>query len=213
MDARLQRVSYYVQQQLASDHTGHDFAHVQRVVKLTQKLLQTEPADATLALTIAYLHDVPDEKLTTDPEQKRHAIAQKLAEWQYQPNEIHLIMEDIEHLSFSKNLEQHYQLDPAGQVAQDADRLDAIGPVAIARTFAYGAVHGIPMYEPHVSEQTLTSKRAYRHPTDTYHHYRARTKRVVQLLNTATAQRMAGPRMQATERFLTRFVAERQGKR
>ncbi|USS89133.1 HD domain-containing protein [Fructilactobacillus cliffordii] len=213
MNERLQLVREYVQAQLASDHTGHDFAHIQRVVKLTQTLLRTESADATLALTIAYLHDVPDEKLTDNPKQKRQEIATKLAEWGYSAAAIRLIMYDIAHLSFSTNLQHHYELDPAGQLAQDADRLDAIGLVAIARTFAYGAVHGIPLYEAHADASELTSKSAYRHPTDTFHHYQARTQRVMQQLNTTTAQQLAQPRLAATQRFLDQFLTEWQGKR
>ncbi|USS84522.1 HD domain-containing protein [Fructilactobacillus myrtifloralis] len=196
---------------MAADHTGHDVAHVNRVVSLARQLLQTEPANEEQTLVIAYLHDVGDEKLTETPARKRREVSAKLREWGYPPALVTKIMADIDHLSFAKNLEHSYHLDRAGQIAQDADRLDALGPIAIARTFAYGAIHDLPMYAPENDPAVLNTKQAYRQARDTFHHYQVRAERVVDQLNTPTARRLAAPRMAVTRRFLARFSAEWQG--
>lgn len=121
------------------DQTGHGFDHVQRVVNNVQKILQNETANAELVLTAAYLHDVFDDKLTDEVAGRKADVRRQLIAFGYDTAEINEIFYIIEHMLFSANLEQHYALSIEGQIVQDADRLDALGALGIARLFAVAA--------------------------------------------------------------------------
>ena len=105
-----------------------------------KKILQNETANADLVLTAAYLHDVFDDKLTDEVAGHKADVRRQLIAFGYDTAEINEIFYIIEHMSFSANLEQHYALSIEGQIVQDADRLDALGALGIARLFAFGGV-------------------------------------------------------------------------
>ena len=104
-----------------------------------KKILQNETANAELVLTAAYLHDVFDDKLTDEAAGRKADVRRQLIAFGYDTAEINEIFYIIEHMSFSANLEQHYALSIEGQIVQDADQLDALGALGIARLFAVAA--------------------------------------------------------------------------
>ena len=119
----LRQIREFVEQQLEYETTGHDYTHIERVVKLAKLILKGEEADERLVLIAAYLHDVSDDKVTTNPEEKRKAITNKLKEIGSDDLFIKNVFEIIDNMSYSANLKTHHKLSIEGQIVQDADRL------------------------------------------------------------------------------------------
>ena len=139
-DALIQDAIQYIQELFCNDAGGHDASHTLRVYRNAMMIAQKEGgADLEIVALGALLHDADDHKLfqTKDNENARrflvsHAVA---------PERVDQIIRDINAVSFSQNRGRHPET-PEGRIVQDADRLDAIGAVGIARTFAYGGEHG-----------------------------------------------------------------------
>ncbi|MHA8110543.1 HD domain-containing protein [Lactobacillaceae bacterium Melli_B4] len=209
MEIAFDQVSPYVKAQMQSDQTGHSYDHVERVVNNVQRILVNEPkADALVAMTAAYLHDLIDDKLVADVSAQTQVVKDKLAEWRYSADKIDEIMTIIEHMSFSKNLTHHYQLSVEGQIVQDADRLDAIGAVGVARAFYYGGHFGEVMYDSSVKPRTNLDYQEYRKPTTIVNHFYEKLLRIKDGLNTDTAKEMAKSRQRFMEHFLSEFKIE-----
>ncbi|WP_395320214.1 HD domain-containing protein [Fructilactobacillus frigidiflavus] len=207
MTKRIDEIHNYAYQMMMGDQTGHGFDHVQRVVNNAKYLLQNETANADVVLTTAYLHDVFDDKLTDQPAERKLATRQFLLKLGYATAEIGEILYIIDHMSFSANLEQHYDLSMEGQIVQDADRLDALGALGIARLFSFGGVHQYPMYDP-TETQVSHTKAEYRKPRATINHYEVRMNEVIKRFNTETGKRVAQHRFEVAKEFVERFKAE-----
>ncbi|MHA8137990.1 HD domain-containing protein [Lactobacillaceae bacterium Scapto_B20] len=209
MEIAFDQVSPYVKDRMKGDQTGHSYDHIERVVNNVQTILVNEPkANALVAMTAAYLHDLIDDKLVDDPTEQIEVVKAKLAEWHYSADKIEAIMNIIEHMSFSKNLQHHYQLSVEGQIVQDADRLDAIGAVGVARAFYYGGHFGEAMYDPSVKPRTNLDAKEYRKPTTIVNHFYEKLLRIKDGLNTDTAKEMANSRQRFMQHFLSEFKIE-----
>ncbi|WP_258525741.1 HD domain-containing protein [Paenibacillus sp. YN15] len=141
---------WFAKSELEHDPTGHDWWHVRRVATMAGKLVQSEGADFFICAVAALLHDVADEKLN----ESKEAGLQKVSSWlERQPVE----EEDRRHIiEIIANMSYNAGANPPmrtleGKVVQDANRLDAIGAIAIARTFLYAGWSGQPIYDPHRS--------------------------------------------------------------
>jgi uncharacterized protein len=122
------------------------------------------------------------------------------------------VCEIILHLSFKGAAVEQHPLSLAGQVVQDADRLDAIGAIGIARAFAYGGHAGRAMYDPAVPPELHASFAAYKNNQGhTINHFHEKLLLLKDRLNTATARRIAAGRHAFMEEFLERFHAEWKG--
>ncbi|USS90552.1 HD domain-containing protein [Fructilactobacillus carniphilus] len=208
MTERLTAVADFAQQMMTGDRSGHGFDHIERVVNLTRQLLAENPVNGEIALTAAYLHDCFDDKLTDDPAARRAEVVNELMQVGYQPEEVDHILAIIDHMSFAANLEQHQKLSPEGQLVQDADRLDAIGAIGIARAFSYGAVHGYAMYDPKVQPRENLTKGNYRQPETTINHFYEKLFKLPDQMNTATARRIGNERKRYMQSFVTEFKRE-----
>ena len=177
----------YVEALFAANAGGHDAAHMIRVYENTMLLAETEPGgDPEVMALAALLHDVDDHKLfaTRDNRNARSFLEQH----GISPEKTEAIIDVINSVSFSQNRGKH----PAtleGRIVQDADRLDAIGAVGIARTFAYGGEHGRPLEASiqHFHEKLLLLKDE---------------------MNTVSAKRIAEQRHAFMLAFLQEFAAE-----
>ncbi|MBR3293450.1 MAG: HD domain-containing protein [Oscillospiraceae bacterium] len=144
-DTIRERAVAYVKELFDGNSGGHDAAHTLRVYRLAMRIADTEPGyDRQTVALAALLHDADDHKLfhTENNENARRFLADN----QVPAVQIEAICEAINSVSFSKNRDKR----PAtleGRIVQDADRLDALGAVGIARTFAYGGEHGRPLEE------------------------------------------------------------------
>lgn len=204
-------ITSFARQQTTSDHTGHDWAHLQRVAALTRQLLNSYPqVDQEVTLAAAYTHDVLDEKLVDAT--TAVALREKLTAIYQQAGltdaQITTIYEIIDHLSYSKNLKTHWQLSLAGQIVQDADRLDALGAVGIGRTFYYGASKGAPMYDPQILPRTNLDHQQYREVAPVLNHFAEKLFKLAALMNTPQAKAEADRRTDFMKQFVAEFKAE-----
>ncbi|OCG62124.1 HD domain-containing protein [Gilliamella sp. Fer4-1] len=209
----IQAIQAFVKQKLANDFSGHDMAHIERVVRLTEQILQHEPkANAFIVIVSAYLHDVIDEKVVANVNQaimelRNYLILQALTD-----NEIKMIFDIIENMSYRKNLNQKKTLSLEGQIVQDADRLDALGAIGIGRTFYYGGNKHNIMYDPNISPRMVLDEDNYKRPNTVINHFYEKLLLLKDMMNTQTAKKLAEPRHQFLVQFVEQFEKEWTGK-
>jgi len=214
--AKLAAIMAFTNRVLADDQTGHDTTHIDRVVQLTEHILTTEPAaDAFIALAAATLHDTYDDKLFADVNAAKQAVQEMLTDVDVTALQQTEIFQIIDNMSWSKQrFGQPEALSLAGQIVQDADRLDAIGAIAIARTIQYGSKKKRVLYNPAVLPRILASKAEYRDAKDdetTMNHFYEKLFLLKDYLNTSEGQRIGAKRDQAMHDFVTQFEAEWRG--
>lgn len=133
-------VKKYVKNECYDDSTGHDWCHIQRVYNNAMLINKKENADEFIITIIVLMHDLYDHKFYNgNIEEKLEEILKELHIYNYiSKNDIENIIYSCANLGFSANIAEQKELSVEGKIVQDADRLDAIGAIGIARTFAYG---------------------------------------------------------------------------
>lgn len=196
---------------LEDDTTGHDWKHALRVEKNARKISPPEltQEETEIIQAACWLHDTIDEKIDDRKRQTVMDVQQLLQENEATPEQIENILFIIQNLSFSKNITQKIELNILGQVVQDADRLDAIGAVGIARTFYYGGSKGNPIYdnEKPRSQNELTADN-YRKPTSVINHFYEKLLLLEQQMNTALGTKEANKRTKFMRDYLKQFYSE-----
>ncbi|MFD1336289.1 HD domain-containing protein [Oceanobacillus iheyensis] len=193
---QLDKISEYVQQKFANDYTGHDYYHLQRVVKNAIKIATDEGADLFITTAAAWLHDITDHKLANNPEKEKNELIQFLKPLGLQYSQIEAIITIIDTTSYSKGV-----IPPTieGKIVQDADRLDAIGAIGIARAFAYGGSKQRSIHAPTKSSGS------------TIHHFYEKLLLLQDSMHTNTGRMIAAERHQYIENFLHQFYKEWEG--
>ena len=162
MDSKklIEKTRIYVEKELASDGSGHDWWHVYRVWSLAKKMAQTESADLTIVQLSALLHDIADWKFHNGDDSIGPKLAEQfLVENQVERRVIDPVIEIIASISYKGAGVPTPMNTLEGKVVQDADRLDAIGALGIARTFAYGGHKNRLIYHP--EEKPVLHQRIY----------------------------------------------------
>ncbi|MGV0168277.1 HD domain-containing protein [Furfurilactobacillus sp. WILCCON 0119] len=210
---QLVKIIDYARGQLGAEHSGHDFEHVERVAKLAARIESVEQTGQPfIVIATAYLHDVMDDKVVADPNAARQALHDRLTTWGVSGAQITAMFAIIDHMSFSANLAGHQSLSAAGQIVQDADRMDAIGAIGIARTLTYGGHHDRVIYDPDIAPRTQMTKADYRNDEGTtINHFYEKLLLIKDQLNTATARQLADHRQQVMLNFLDEFKQEWNG--
>ena len=208
----IQAIQSFVKQKLSNDFSGHDMTHIERVVKLAKKILQHEPkANGFIVIVSAYLHDVIDEKVVADVSQAIMELRDYLTSLKLTDTEIKMIFAIIENMSYRKNLNQKKELSLEGQIVQDADRLDALGAIGIARTFYYGGNKHNIMYDLNISPRTSLDENNYKHPNTVINHFYEKLFLLKDMMNTSIAKKLAEPRHHFLVQFVKQFEKEWQG--
>lgn len=210
---QLELIHDFAQKKMQTDQTGHGFDHILRVVANARYILEHEkqPADELITLSAAYLHDIADDKLVVDPAQTDRQLQAFLVQIGLSAAQIKEILLITDNLSFSKSLEEKPPVLPlAGQIVQDADRLDAIGAIGITRAIYYGGVYHEKIYDPAISPRTQLSKAAYRDLTNEtiINHFYEKLLKLKALMNTITGKQLAEKRQHFMLSFLVEFKAE-----
>jgi uncharacterized protein len=203
----------FIQERLATDATGHDWHHVFRVRRNALEIAQQEGGDLFVVELIALLHDVADWKFHNGNE---HAGTDTSREWLTQLHVPTLVVEQvcdgISKLSFKGANVTAEPMSLEGQIVQDADRLDAIGAIGIARAFAYGGHKGRPMYDPAIQPVLHDSFESYKkNAGPTLNHFYEKLILLYDRLNTKTAKRMAQQRHEYLQTFMQQFLHEWHG--
>lgn len=205
----LNNVKKYVKQKLSHDFSGHDMAHIERVVKLAQKILNHQPqANAFIVLMSAYLHDVIDEKVTENVDSAIIELKEYLRSLKLTSAEMSAIFDIIENMSYRKNLSQKATLSLEGQIVQDADRLDAIGAIGIGRTFYYGGNKHNIMHDPNVPPRIKLDENNYKQTNTVINHFYEKLFLLKDMMNTDTAKQMAEQRHEILVKFVNQFEQE-----
>lgn len=212
-EAVLARTETHVREVLAADSTGHDWWHIDRVRRLACRLAAEEAANRFVVELAALLHDVADWKLADGGEEAGpEAAARWLADCGLAEEMIEHVCSIIRGLSFKGSGVPTPMSTIEGKVVQDADRLDALGAIGIARAFAYGGHKGRAIFDPAVAPQPHASFAAYqRSASPTINHFHEKLLLLRDRMNTATARRLAEQRHAYMEGFLARFHAEWEG--
>lgn len=203
----------YAREVFAGDSSGHDFWHTHRVWCLARRLAEAEGADPEIVQLAALLHDVDDAKLS--PETAAEKLrARRFLEAQGVPEEsIRRILHIIRQVSY-KGSDTETPDSPEGMCVQDADRLDAIGAIGIARTFAFGGSRGRTIWDPDDKPRENLDGRSYASGGGcTVNHFYEKLLLLRDLMNTQTARRIADERHRFMERYLDEFYAEWRGDR
>lgn len=205
----LDNVKAFVKQKLSHDFSGHDMAHIERVVKLANKILNHQPqANAFIVLMSAYLHDVIDEKVIADVNNAINELQDYLRSLNLTTEEMRAIFDIIENMSYRKNLSQKATLSLEGQIVQDADRLDAIGAIGIGRTFYYGGNKHNIMHDPNILSRTKLNEDNYKQPNTVINHFYEKLFLLKDMMNTQTAKQIAEQRHEILVKFVKQFEQE-----
>lgn len=203
----------FVKEKLSQESTGHDWWHVERIRATARRIHKAEGGSWFIIDMALLLHDVGDYKVIGKKEDD-YTIAQTFLESQGVPADIiSRIMYIIKNMSFSKSLGKRTANPPIEfAIVQDADRLDAIGAIGIARTFAYGGSKGNLLYDPTRQAQTYATTEEYRSTTgSTYHHFEEKLLKIKDMLNTSTARAIAARRDRFMREYLAQFLGEWNG--
>jgi uncharacterized protein len=205
----VQALARRVQEAFAADAGGHDWWHVWRVWQMARRLALAEGADVYLVELAALGHDVEDWKL----ERPAGTLRGWLEEIGVGDGVIERVEGICRRVSFKGARVPDEMPSLEGKIVQDADRLDAIGAIAVARTFAYGAVRGRPIYDP-AEEPTLHgSFEHYRTSnSSSLMHFYEKLFLLKDRLHTASARAIAQGRHAFMERYVEQFLAEWEGK-
>ncbi len=202
--------SAYIRSIFSSDFSGHDAEHSFRVYRTALQIARKENADLLLVSLGALLHDVDDKKLF--PENKNDDNARKFLSDNNVPKDIEeKIIRIIHQVSFKgKDSVKPDTLE--GEVVQDADRLDAIGAIGIARAFAYGGSHQRPLYLENEKYKKDMSEEEYRKNNgSTIAHFYEKLLLLEDMMNTKEAKRLAEGRTEVLKDFLAEFDSEIKG--
>lgn len=202
------RAQDYVHGILEHEATGHDWSHIARVTKLAKQLGQQEGADLFICELAALLHDLVDSKLTHLAHTGVPQVRNWLADNGVTPEESAHIMEIITTLSF-KGGGGEPMTTIEGKVVQDADRLDALGAIGIARVFTYSGAKRRKLHDPSLKPRVQLSEAEYRNEEGTaINHFYEKLLTLKDRMNTTSGKVMASERHAFMELFLRQFDAE-----
>lgn len=213
--AIIQKTKNHVEQLFTGEESGHDWWHMYRVWKLAQHIATTEPtADPFIVELGALLHDIADWKFHDgDMEAGPQAARAWLETLNVPENDIKTVEEIVRNVSYRGAHVTQTMDSLEGKIVSDADKLDALGAIGIARTFAYGGSHGRPLYDPTIKPVQHTSFEAYKNSNSpSINHFYEKLLLLKDKLHTPGARAIAQHRHQLMEDFLAEFYNEWEGK-
>lgn len=203
----------FVKNQLADAEGGHDWFHIERVYKNALLIAKNETVDTFIVSLGALLHDIADSKFHNGDETVGPKLAREfLFEQNVDSKVIEHVINIIENISFKGGNEAQKFRSPELDVVQDADRLDAIGAIGIARCFNYGGFKNRGLYNPDINPNLNMSKEEYKTSnTPTINHFYEKLLLLKDKMNTTTGKKIALARHQFMEQYLAQFYSEWDG--
>ena len=210
----LQEVAAYVEQRLSGEGSGHDWWHIVRVRNMAKKLALAEGRDSFICQLAALVHDLVDDKLVADEKLALAEVRDLLTRLGVKSDQTDQVLAIIQAISYKGGSQNHLDLTLEGQIVQDADRLDAMGAIGVARTMAYSGYHGRVIHDPEVAvRQNMTLEEYRSHQGTAITHFYEKLLLLKDLMNTKTAQELAKRRHAFMEAYLEQFFAEWDGQR
>jgi uncharacterized protein len=204
----IDKIESFVQLKFEHDASGHDWYHIQRVRKLAVHIADQEKADRGSVEIIALLHDVLDDKMTLNKVEAQLELSEFLKGLALHEAQVQEILYIIENIGFKGG---NGVILPSleGRIVQDADRLDALGAIGIARTFMYSGAKGRAMYDPRIAVRDSMSIEQYRNErSSAINHFYEKLFLLKDTLHTETAKRIAEERHLYMEQFVDQFLKE-----
>lgn len=212
----IHKTKTFVKDKLAGAEGGHDWFHIERVYKNSLLIAKTEPVDIFVVTLGALLHDIADSKFHGGDETIGPKMAREfLFNLNVDSKTIEHVVNIVEHISFKSSLSTKTTKafnSPELSVVQDADRLDAIGAIGIARCFNYGGFKNRSLYDPDIKPNLNMTKEAYKASTaPTINHFYEKLLHLKDKMNTKTGQLIAKKRHEFMELYLEQFYNEWNG--
>lgn len=200
----------FVRQKLEDAEGGHDWFHIERVLKNARTIAAAEEVDLIIVELGALLHDIADYKFHDGDESLGPKLARNFLQEEGVPEATIVHVENIiTWISFKGGNETQQFNSTELQVVQDADRLDALGAIGIARTFNYGGFKGRPLFDPAIKPNLNMTKEEYKASTaPTVNHFYEKLFLLKNRMNTRTGQKLAEERHEFMEIFLRQFYKE-----
>lgn len=211
----LDKTILFVKEKLENAEGGHDWFHIERVYKNALLIAKEEDCDLMVVKLGALLHDIADSKFHHGDETVGPRIARSFLETEnVEESTIQHVITIIENISFKGgNFEKKFQSIEL-QIVQDADRLDAIGAIGIARCFNYGGFKNRALYNPEIQPNLTMSKEEYKNSNSpTLNHFYEKLLLLKDKMNTETGKKIALERHKYMENFLSQFYAEWEGEK
>lgn len=203
----------FVRNTFQDDYSGHDYFHALRVYKMATRLAEEENANVTIVQLAALLHDVDDIKLSPETYANQDRTVHFLKKHGIREARITTICNIIGEVSF-KGTDSTTPETIEGKCVQDADRLDAMGAIGIARAFAYGGNHNRVIYDPEIKPTVDMNADTYQgHISTTINHFYEKLFQLKGLMNTDAAKRIAGQREAYMKTYISEFLDEWDGRR
>ena len=204
----------YIKEIFLGDSSGHDYYHTVRVYKIATEIAKQEYADVNIVQLAALLHDVDDKKLSPETHATKKNAVDFMTANGVDADIINIVCKIIDEVSFA-GTDSVVPSTIEGKCVQDADRLDAIGAIGIARTFAYGASRGRKIYDPDIKPRIGMSKEEYQKNMNStsINHFYEKLLLLKDMMNTTAGKKLADHRQAVMQEFLNEFMAEWKGEK
>jgi len=210
----IKKTADYAKQKLSGECSGHDFWHVYRVWKMAVYLAKKEKADLFVVQLAALLHDIADWKFNDNDREGSILSAKFLKELKVNQEIINQVCHIIDGVSFKGDGVKNKIKSIEGMIVQDADRLDALGAIGIARTFAYGGYKQREIYNPDKKFKLHKTFSSYKkNQGSSINHFYEKLLLLKNLINTKTAKKIAQHRHKIMEGYLSEFYQEWEAKK
>lgn len=210
MKTVIQSIEKEIQQQFENEGTGHDWYHIDRVRRIALQIQEKEGGDKIVIELAALLHDVSDHKFNGGDFDLGASIAdQMLVKYNVDEQMRKQVSKIVKNVSYKGSGVEDTMNSLEGKILQDADRIDAVGAIGIARTFAYGGSIGQPIYDPEIPPKENQSKESYvNERSHTVNHFYEKLLLLSDRMHTKTGKMIAGERTEFMRSFLNQFYKE-----
>jgi uncharacterized protein len=210
MNNLIENTVEFVKEKLKGAEAGHDWYHIERVWKLSKKIAATEECNIEVVELAALLHDIADPKFHNGDETLALKVSHEFLKNQHSSVDIiEKVLFIIKNISFKNRAEAPENLPIELKIVQDADRIDAIGAIGIARTFNFGGFKNNLMYDPEIKPKLNMSKEEYKKSDGTtINHFYEKLLLLKDLMNTQKGKEIAAERHDFMLRFLDQFYKE-----
>ena len=210
MKSIIENTITFVKEKLHGAEAGHDWFHIERIWKLSKKISETEDCNLEVVELSALLHDIADPKFNGGDENLALEISKDFLENQNVSNDIiEQVLFIIKNISFKNRGEVPKYLPIELKIVQDADRLDGIGAIGIARTFNFGGFKNNLMYHPEIPPKLNMTKEEYKkNEGTTINHFYEKLLLMKDLMNTQKGKQLAEERHDFMQKFLDQFYKE-----
>lgn len=203
----------FVKKRLAKEGSGHDWWHIHRVRENARRINKTEKGNWLIIELATLLHDVGDKKVIKSDTDDYSISENYLKSKNVESSITNEVMSIIKNMSFRHSLKNNsLKKSKEFAVVQDADRLDAVGAIAVARVFTYGGNRNRPLYDPTLKMKKLTTSNYDKGYDSSLHHFWEKLFLLKDLFNTKSAKKLALKRHKYMEGYVKQFLLEWEGK-